>query len=1759
MLVEKEMAILTDEDIKNMKNASIDFEIPDWFYLKQEKFVQVSSASSAFDPSVGAWTVSVAEKRSDNKKKILISDWTISYDDENGVDNLHNFPFFVKKLLRDGFEIYFVRDGELKKVTSDSINISDFLHITKVHNRTLTEKMSEQYKVPADELLIVDPHVMAELNTVNPNLRSYMFGLCLGSYNKLRDIDNDHKKADIFINVCDAEINLENFFKSAAELRTVRLHECSNLNEMLGVALDRFSQILKLKIENSKTSEFLFDFLRKTKALRALNLKGVKLHSHSFSPDYFRVAENQLIELRNIILDKVSIDQNLFEHLLKAAPKLKIISISNSDTHEVSLEQDSFPNLVKIIFSRSNVSENCIRMFLKAAPNLLEIKLDNCFSLHSSFIRKIENEFPNIEISYTPSAMPVVPSPVVPSPVVPSPVEQPKRILTSDGFIQTLDTDTKLSDESLTVSSGSIVPITKGAQRFRNARQFVYNVTPGVGNQPIVRSNVQPDEFTEITNITPKTFGNQDDWSQETGFGSGKELDLFEVTQTAINGKCKIMSLTPNDKLIGLKIQFHSVGSPEPKVKIKRCLDDCFYYVSADKDFTFTMKALIGVEENKVKHEIENEKLSKMVLHFQSFPEPKAGEVMKNDEALSGISDASSGVDVLEAMYDQKKGACRHRVGAFLYQFEKLKNFSPGEFSNIKARGVEGGVHTWIELSEDGGTSWQVHDLGGHPADIKVREINSNIVSEQDKPSVEAEKAVEAEAAAAAEAAAEKVETEKVETEKVATEKAAAAAAAEKVAAEKFTVPIFIAIKNPTPFKNINEFLERVFSGSENRMLITIENDECVKKLRTLLMLYTKEKSRETFALDHFSDFVTSKPAVFVDKSTNEWMLKASPAGPLVQFIEEDKKEFEEGKVLLVDWTRLSASEMVRVNSVVDDKERYVGEVLLPKNTKVIGFLSIKHNPGEANLLDDPSFTSRHDAIIKFPFEKKTLDEAIVNLKASLQLRKKGIEHSEKTNEKYVIDLYNSPNWKNLLIGSCSIRGAQHYWDKGPLILALEQGFPIEIKNGPWDDYRFARFMEDLELTGELSYYGCTLRVAQPVVITQSSGYDFTRFKEIITSFKKNVCSNTVSENSYAVNGSTLERCFLNESVVNGVLQRSVGWIGIAADKGNHLALFVTNDLSVEQWYFLLNAAENKSVKLILNIAPNVKLPDEVLNIVKHFAEHSSQQTVVQDSHVSYIPDVKVIISNDLQGYEKLHMKKLTEKISCLVVDGSELLDDDVLYGNTFVEEGNNFKFSEKVSEIWATLQNPNATVVVKGELSENLLNHLSSLFMNPGYLWHQGAKQYFQGKLILLVDKDRPYFGFIGETQREKPDINQDNKRGFYPENDIGQYFSDFDDNKTDLYNKPCSKIDQAIAYAKKHQEKFKSPVNIEDALKGIYIAEILPEEKPLDLSLAACEAFEQSRKDSVDFMLSWSPFVFIESPAGMGKSSFIKEYAKNLFFEKDIGKWAEKEEKELSEGYRILFVDEANLRDTDWTQFSELLDASPTIFINGKSFTLTENHKVVFSGNPLSYGAGRFEQSLFTTHASVIHFPPMSSAYIYQKILLPILRKAYSEEDSEMVSRNIFRKYEELQEPEKSEITARDLQFDALKYCSLKHNSGKIIAKSASHKVSSYLVTESRRDANSLLSDLFRTRAFRFSVKETDSPNAVLYGGKTAFLLDGPPGVGKSDFIKHMLANHGIPEKDCIKIPAGMNEKLKLKKLKHAFKNGLNSGFHFCFKEPK
>ncbi len=219
---------------------------------------------------------------------------------------------------------------------------------------------------------------------------------------------------------------------------------------------------------------------------------------------------------------------------------------------------------------------------------------------------------------------------------------------------------------------------------------------------------------------------------------------------------------------------------------------------------------------------------------------------------------------------------------------------------------------------------------------------------------------------------------------------------------------------------------------------------------------------------------------------------------------------------------------------------------------------------------------------------------------------------------------------------------------------------------------------------------------------------------------------------------------------------------------------------------------------------------------------------------------------------------------------------------------------------------------------------------------------------------------------------------------------------------------------------------------------------------------------------------------------------------------------------------------------------------------------HKVIFAGNPLSYGGERILSSFFKEHGNAIIFEPMPAEYIYANILKKIFENTALEDNSQLITKYILRVYDFLCQCSRDEmlISPRELEMIALLILShltlhpeqspavvtqhyaysigltfvpddllsefdlqFKPTQPLISAVATSLPIHSrYLVTPSRQPLISQLQDMIALRSIRRSDRTPPLNSVQKYGGLGGIIIEGSPGIGKSQLVIDTLIANGF-----------------------------------------
>ncbi len=100
-----------------------------------------------------------------------------------------------------------------------------------------------------------------------------------------------------------------------------------------------------------------------------------------------------------------------------------------------------------------------------------------------------------------------------------------------------------------------------------------------------------------------------------------------------------------------------------------------------------------------------------------------------------------------------------------------------------------------------------------------------------------------------------------------------------------------------------------------------------------------QQNNRPVFCINSPSDLICAAPWIERDIKTNQGTLKEGPGGPLYDFLQKNKNQ---NPVLLVNYVKFTANDIIRFNTLLDDPNPCVDGA--PFKGTVIGFEN-KNNP----------------------------------------------------------------------------------------------------------------------------------------------------------------------------------------------------------------------------------------------------------------------------------------------------------------------------------------------------------------------------------------------------------------------------------------------------------------------------------------------------------------------------------------------------------------------------------------------------------------------------------------------------------------------------------------------------------------------------------------------------------------------------------------------------------------------------------------------
>jgi hypothetical protein len=885
-------------------------------------------------------------------------------------------------------------------------------------------------------------------------------------------------------------------------------------------------------------------------------------------------------------------------------------------------------------------------------------------------------------------------------------------------------------------------------------------------------------------------------------------------------------------------------------------------------------------------------------------------------------------------------------------------------------------------------------------------------------------------------------------------------------------------------------------NDSIKKTLIELGSLEAVNAMVLNLQGYCKSIHRKVFTIHSPSDVVCK--ADYMKREGNVGKITKGPGGPLYEFLTAPYSA-SNPPVLIVNYANFTASDIVALNDLLNREDPRADGISLPKNTIVMGAINTK----APDVYEGSDFYSR--------FDKRDCP-SLPDLLAELPF----MEECKNTE---IINLFHAPDWKVQLLGHWSITETGFCFKEGILSAAIATGKPIEIQNGLWEDPEFLFFWQQANFLGEVR--GCgELINTKGIGLLKNEGYDWTLLKT------KYHIQQDKEQSNLVINPHQLSE-FFGSYHYNSLTKKLIldkGLIEKAHDEGKKsLTVYITRGICEPDWARLLSSCVTFDVSLQVKLARGVTLPQEVSEL-----KLPEEKTHPWDYNIA---PTGIIASTDPDT--TIAMLKQKDP-SWLVIDASECQPSDLLLQTRpiYNKEQLELSFSQKKGALLSALKEKKQ-IILTGHISEELADALSPLLL------HRKNQANAAGKLLIVAQKTenlrymsdiRSHTVTLEEkglfldiiTPTEEP-LSLLTTREQFPNGSAGLLDLKYDNEELGDFN-PQTSLQESLAF---------------HARRNLLIREVL-----FDL-----------RKPS--------PAVFITGLSGVGKSTFIeKEFMKGeahkVFAEHEIEQWASLED---SQHPKILFIDEANLSSRLWSEMEGLYHNNPpTILINGKVHTLSPNHKVIFAGNPVSYGDERQLAPFFLRHPCAIEFKPLPLAVIFEHILKPVFANMNLAGLEANLCQPILEAYAFLcrQSIKEVLISPRELQMIALlttSYCKkMKKVDPTLVARHYTYELVKPLVpteklasfqtqfgyeapaipalplplkiinanpifraTQSRLPTLNRLHELLLVRESRQAIGQNE---AQLFGGLGGVILEGESSVGKSVMVQALLRAHGFQE---------------------------------------
>ena len=856
-----------------------------------------------------------------------------------------------------------------------------------------------------------------------------------------------------------------------------------------------------------------------------------------------------------------------------------------------------------------------------------------------------------------------------------------------------------------------------------------------------------------------------------------------------------------------------------------------------------------------------------------------------------------TGGEYLQEMIEKKVGACRHRAIVFMHLLHEMeKNYSDDQ--KTPCRFVGNDCHAFVEClieeNEKGPKQWVSYDLGGYAATLEIDDAL------RPKTPTPAPTPRAAQSLFSTTASSSKSETAPpplftpAEIRRIVENSMPTQLAPPPLLGKYFENS---AVAAESRDKAIKIYCQEVCGLDIKKHLLTLPDEKSTEAFGIHLQLFCESVDRPYFYINHPDELICNAETLEVVEG-DKGKSVGPPSGALFAFLQKCEKAADTGvsPIMIVNFNHFTPAERVKYNTLLDNPPSVDGTAL-PESIRIIGLF----DPNAPSNYADSSFYSRFSDQQAVPYGA----DALAVARPFEALSAAATSHAS-----VEINLYSSSDWKEMLLGTWYLNGQDIRPIEGALVAALAQGkTDITFLNPPHDP-DFELFLHQLEFLKDkkeekdrvLLVHGKAIPIPNNLSCVVENGYQLENLPMVIK-------TDAPPKEAHVLNDTLFWNAFFEDQfdLASRGLKRAPGWLNSGQSP---LSVYVNDTLSLDRWMQLIDYCRLHHPDLVLNLhcAPGVQLPAEMVNSLQLSVMTLATALPAKD-HTAFI--------HTHDRYQAV--AECSGDSKPMIIDISEMSAQDLLkkLSGEYLSNEKRFIFSETETVLSKALAD-GKTVILTGTCSKETQDILS------GYLFQRSQADQASGKLIFVSEERNPFEGILPTIERLYPEQRQ-----------------------VASATTPTAKTDHPGSPNTTHQ----------------------------------------SRLAMITGKLETQPIVILEGLTGVGKTSFMEKYwsddNRKLFKEHELLAWAH----DTSSGLNTLFIDEANLSEKEWTMFEGLFFEPRSIVIDGEYIPLTKQHNVVFAGNPRSYSADRHLPSLFERHPDCfVHFEPLSTDYIAKEILAPL-----------------------------------------------------------------------------------------------------------------------------------------------------------------------------